>query len=129
MKAIQGEEIEVFLVKTVGNSRKHCVRKMFIFSVKPKGMNLFDTGRQSVNLEPCTCEGPSDHSLNKYRVSKPWLSTPPSTGYTNTARCLETALYNLTFYVLIRPFYTNCNLNNFSNIIIQLTVIKSCCTY
>jgi hypothetical protein len=48
---IRGEKLKIFLVKILRNSRKQCVRKIFIFRVKPKGINLLTTGRQSVNLE------------------------------------------------------------------------------
>jgi hypothetical protein len=41
----------------------------------------------------------------------------------STGRCLETAFYILTFYVLILNLYLNFDLNNFSNTVRQLPVI------
>jgi hypothetical protein len=62
-----------------------------------------------------------------HRVSKPWIFASPKQEIYNIARCLQTALYILTFYVLI--FHLYFNLKFFSNTVRQLLYNADVCMF
>ena len=63
-----------------------------------------------------------NHWWSKHRAPKPWTYAPIKQQISNTARCLETAFYILT-YLRLKAFTSIFIWIIFSNAVYQLTVI------